>query len=97
VVGTDPSKQQPRQPIGGRSGELRGAPDLVRASRRFAAENLSNEAGRPDQFSGRALTVAAFDAVGVQPILDRGFRAGDDRSGARALERLTTNDERLDG
>ena len=48
----------------------------------FAPINLSTEDGRPERFSGGQLTVAAFDALGVQPILGRGFREGDDRPGA---------------
>ena len=48
----------------------------------FAPMNLSDDEGRPERFSGGQLTVAAFDAVGVQPILGRGFQEGDDRPGA---------------
>jgi predicted permease len=44
--------------------------------------NLSTEEGRPERYSGGQLTVAAFEALGVQPILGRGFQAGDDRPGA---------------
>jgi putative ABC transport system permease protein len=85
LVSTNGSKQQPRQPV--------GAQDLAVFQARqtsfekigafgFAAINLSNETGRPDRFSGGQLSVAAFDAVGVQPMLGRGFRDGDDRPGA---------------
>ena len=85
LVSTNGSKQQPRQPV--------GAQDLAVFQARqtsfekigafgFVAINLSNETGRPDRFSGGQLSVAAFDAVGVQPILGRGFREGDDRTGA---------------
>jgi predicted permease len=48
----------------------------------FAPMNLSTEDGRPERYSGGQLTVAAFEALGVQPILGRGFQAGDDRPGA---------------
>jgi putative ABC transport system permease protein len=48
----------------------------------FAPMNLSTEEGRPERYSGGQLTVAAFEALGVQPILGRGFQAGDDRPGA---------------
>ena len=51
----------------------------------FAPMNLSNEEGRPERFSGGQLTVAAFEALGVQPILGRGFRDGDDRPGAEPV------------
>ena len=85
VVATTPSKQQPRQPV--------GAQDLAVFQARqtsfekigpfsFAALNLSNETGKPDRFSGGQLSVGAFEAVGVQPMLGRGFRDGDDRTGA---------------
>lgn len=85
LVATNPSQQQPRQPV--------GAQDLsVFEERQTAFEkigafglvplNLSNEDGRPDRLSGGQLTVSAFAAVGVQPLLGRGFREGDDRPGA---------------
>lgn len=44
--------------------------------------NLSTEEGRPERFSAGQLSVSAFEAVGVQPLLGRGFRKGDDRPGA---------------
>jgi putative ABC transport system permease protein len=44
--------------------------------------NLSAEEGRPERFSGGQLTVGAFEALGVQPIMGRGFRDRDDRPGA---------------
>jgi putative ABC transport system permease protein len=48
----------------------------------FTPMNLAARDGRPERFSGGQLSVAAFEAVGVQPILGRGFRTGDDRPGA---------------
>ena len=85
LVATNSSKQQPRQPV--------SVQDLAVFQERqtsfekigafgFAPLNLANTDGRPDRISGGDLTVAAFDAVGVQPILGRGFRDGDDRPGA---------------
>jgi predicted permease len=44
--------------------------------------NLSTDDGRPERFNGGLLTVEAFEAIGVQPIMGRGFREGDDKSGA---------------
>src|SRR5262249_53716898 len=44
--------------------------------------NLSTEDGRPERFQGARLTVAAFNALGVEPELGRGFHEGDDRPGA---------------
>jgi len=85
LVGTNPSQNQPRQPI--------SVQDLVVYQERqtsfekmgaygFAAVTLANEEGRPERFRAAELTVAAFETLGVQPILGRGFRAGDDRPGA---------------
>jgi hypothetical protein len=48
----------------------------------FVALNLSAEGGRPERINGGQLTVQAFEALGVQPRLGRGFRDGDDRPGA---------------
>src|SRR4029079_14535233 len=84
LVATKPPQSQPRQPI--------AVQDLAIWQARqtsfekvgafgFAPLNLSTEAGRPERFSGGQLTVAAFEALGVQPILGRGFRDGDDRPG----------------
>ncbi len=44
--------------------------------------NLTKEEGRPERFSGGELTVGAYETLGMQPILGRGFRDGDDRPGA---------------
>jgi predicted permease len=48
----------------------------------FVPLNLSGENDRPERFSGGQLTVAAFEAIGVKPVLGRGFQEGDDRPGA---------------
>ena len=88
VVNTRPSQNQPQQPI--------SVQDLVVWTDRqtsfekfgayfFAPMNLSTEEGRPERYSGGLLTVAAFEALGVQPILGRGFREGDDRIGAEPV------------
>jgi predicted permease len=85
VVATNSSQQQPRQPV---SVQDLAAFQTAQTSFekigafQFTTLNLSNASGRPDRFSGGQLTVAAFEAVGVQPILGRGFREGDDRPGA---------------
>ena len=49
------------------------------------AFNLSMEDGRPERFAGGQLTVEAFRALGVQPVLGRGFRDGGDAPGAEAV------------
>ena len=48
----------------------------------MAAYNLSLEEGRPERFQGAQMTIGAFRALGVQPILGRGFREGDDQPGS---------------
>src|SRR3954451_5009393 len=53
--------------------------------------NLSTEEGRPERFSGGLLTVDAFEALGVEPLIGRGFRQGDDRVGAEPVVLLGYN------
>ena len=85
LVATNPSQQQPRQPVGVQDLAVfqAGQTSFEKIGAfGFAALNLANADGRPDRLSGGQFTVDAFDAVGVQPILGRGFREGDDRPGA---------------
>jgi putative ABC transport system permease protein len=85
LVATNPAQNQPRQPIGVQDLEIwksRQTSFDRMGAYLFAAVNLSSETERPERFSGGQLTVAAFEALGVQPILGRGFQAGDDRAGA---------------
>jgi predicted permease len=88
VVTTNPGQNQPLQPI--------SVQDFAIWKERqtsferigpygFAPINLSTEEGRPERFSGGLLSVAAFDAIGVQPVYGRGFREGDDRPGAEPV------------
>jgi predicted permease len=51
----------------------------------FTPLNLSDDEGRPERFRGASLTVDAFEALGVQPLLGRGFQPGDDAPGAPAI------------
>src|SRR3954468_13476772 len=85
VVATNSAQNQPQQPI--------SVQDFaVWRERQTSFEkiglygpqpmNLSTEEGRPERFSGGLLSVAAFEALGVQPRHGRGFRDGDDRPGA---------------
>lgn len=88
VVGTNAAQHQPQLPI-----PVQDLP--IWQSRQtsfeqfgaygFVAVNLSTEDGRPERYAGALLTVAAFDALGVQPLIGRGFREGDDRRGADAI------------
>ena len=85
---TAPSQNQPRQPISVQDLSIWQARQTVFekiGAYTFSAMNLSAEDGRPERFSGGQLTVPAFEALGVQPLLGRGFRDGDDRPGAEPV------------
>ncbi len=85
LVATNNAQNQPRQPISVHDlavWEARQTWFEKFGAYGFAPLNLSTEAGRPERFNAGQLTVAAFDALGVQPIVGRGFRQGDDRPGA---------------
>jgi predicted permease len=88
VVTTHPAQNQPRQPV--------SVHDLAIWQERqtsfekfgafgFAPVNLATGDGRPERVSAGRLTVTAFEALGVQPVLGRGFRDGDDRPGAEPI------------
>jgi predicted permease len=88
LVATNPAQNQPRRPI--------AVQDLVVwEARQTSFEsigafgvtplNLSTEEGRPERFTAGQLTVGAFRALGVQPIVGRGLQDGDDRPGADAV------------
>lgn len=85
VVAKNPAQNQPRLPISVRQypvwQERQTMFERIGAYG-FAPINLSTEEGRPERFSGGQLTVAAFDVLGVEPVLGRGFREGDDAKGA---------------
>jgi len=85
VVSTNPSQQQPRQPISNQDLEVWQARQTAfeqLGAYSTTAVNFATDEGRPERFSGAQLTTAAFAALAVQPILGRGFRDGDDRPGA---------------
>ena len=88
LVGTNPAQREQRTPI--RVADLPVWQARLTAVDRLGAYgslpiNLSTEEGRPERFRGGLLTVAAFDVLGVAPILGRGFREGDDRPGAEPV------------
>lgn len=85
LVATNPLQQQPRQPISSQDLAVWQARQTAFehiGAYAFAPVNLATDDGRPERFSGGQLTVDAFAALGVQAILGRGFREGDDRPGA---------------
>jgi len=88
IVGTNPAQNEPRLPL--------SAQDLLVWRERqtsferlgpfaFAPVNLSTEEGRPERWSGALLSVDAFEIIGVQPALGRGFRAADAQPGAEPV------------
>src|SRR5688500_5951871 len=88
LVATNSSQNQPRLPISVQDlavWQERQSSFEKMGALGFAAMNLSDEEGRPERIPGAQLTVAAFEALGVQPILGRGFREGDDRPGAEPV------------
>ena len=88
LLTTNPSQNQPRLPVSVQDlavFEARQTSFDRIGAYRFAPVNLSDEEGRPERFPGAQLTVAAFDALGVQPLQGRGFQAGDDRPGAEPV------------
>ena len=88
VVGTNPSQGQPRQPISVHDlgiWQERQTSFETFGAYTFAPVNLATEAERPERQSSGQLTVAAFEALGVRPLIGRGFQEGDDRPGAEAV------------
>lgn len=88
LVATNPLQQQPRQPISSQDlavwRERQTAFEHI-GPYAFAPVNLATDEGRPERFSGGQLSVEAFAALEVQPLLGRGFREGDDRPGAEPV------------
>ena len=92
VVATTPAQNQPRQPVSVHDlaviQERQTSFDHIGAYA-FAPMNFADRDGRPERVPGGQLTVAAFEALGVAPILGRGFREGDDRPGAEPVMLLS--------
>jgi putative ABC transport system permease protein len=85
VFSTNPGQGQPRLPIVVHDlAVLQSRQTSFDAIGAYGAGpyNLSVEEGRPERFQGGQLTLDAFRALGVQPILGRGFQEGDDQPGA---------------
>jgi putative ABC transport system permease protein len=88
LVATNLSQNQPRLPMSVQDiavfQERQSSFEKIGAFG-FSPVNLANEEGRPERFSGGLLTAGAFDALGVKPILGRGFREEDGRPGAEPV------------
>lgn len=88
LVARNPSQNQPRQPISVHDlavWQARQTSFEKTGAYAFSPMNLSDDEGRPERFSGGQLSVGAFEALGVQPMLGRGFRDGDGRPGAEPV------------
>ncbi len=85
VFSSNASQGQPRLPIAVHDLAIHQARQTAfEAIGAYASTpyNLSLEAGRPERFQAGQLSLEAFRALGVQPVLGRGFQAGDDQPGA---------------
>ncbi len=88
LVATNPSQGQPRVPIA-----VRDVPIWQERQTSFdvlepvgvTPLNLSTEEGRPERFTAGQLTVPVFRMLGVEPVIGRGFRDGDDRPAAEPV------------
>ena len=92
VVSTTPSQNQPRQPMSVH--DLAVIQDRQSSFEKigaygFAPMNFADQQGRPERLAGGQLTAAAFEALGVEPLVGRGFREGDDRPGAEPVMLLS--------
>ena len=88
LVATNPSQNEDEDPISVQDlsvWQARQTAFDTMGAYGFVALNMSAEDGRPERINGGQLTVAAFDSLGVQPLLGRGLRDGDDRPGAEAV------------
>jgi putative ABC transport system permease protein len=88
VVATNLAQNQPQLPISVHDltiWEARQTSFEKIGAYGFAPMNLADEGGRPERFRGGLLTVGAVEALGVQPIIGRAFREGDDRVGAEPV------------
>jgi len=85
VIGTNPAQNVQRRPLGVQDLAVwRERQTVFDAAGEWAtsATNLSVGDEQPERYSAGQLTVGAFEAVGVAPALGRGFRAGEDQTGA---------------
>ena len=83
VIGTNPSQNIQRMPLAVQDlAVLEERQTVFEAAGLYASMpvNLSVGNDRPERFSAGQFTVGAFKAVGVDPILGRGFQEGDDKA-----------------
>lgn len=88
LVSTNVSQRQPQRPMSVQDiavFEERQTSFERLGAYGFAPVNLSTEEGRPERFGGGLLSPGAFEALGVQPVLGRGFRASDALAGAEPV------------
>jgi hypothetical protein len=88
LVSTRLAQSQPRQPVSEHDLAVWEARQTVferLGAFTVAPVNLATGDGRPERFSSGQLTVSAFQTLGVQPIMGRGFRDGDDLPGAEPV------------
>ena len=85
VLGTNPSRNAQRLPLTVQDlAVFEERETVLEASGVYGvvAINLSVDDSQPERFSAGQLTVGAYEALGVEPMLGRGFRAGEDAPGA---------------
>ncbi len=85
LVATDPSQGQPRRPISVHDvavWQQRQTSFDVLGPVNVTPLNLSTEDAHPERFTAGELTVPVFQMLGVEPVIGRGFREGDDRPSA---------------
>ncbi|HSG01964.1 MAG TPA: ABC transporter permease [Vicinamibacterales bacterium] len=88
VIGTNPSQNIQRMPLAVQDlAVLEERQTVFEAAGLYASMpvNLSVGNDRPERFSAGQFTVGAFKAVGVDPILGRGFQEGDDKAAANPV------------
>lgn len=88
VVATNPSQGQPRRPV-----SVHDVPVWLERQTSFdvigpvgvTPLNLSIDEGRPERFTAGQVTVPVFQMLGVNPVIGRGFREGDDARSAEPV------------
>jgi len=85
LIGTNPSRNAQRLPLSVQDlavWQERQSVFEVSGAYSVAAVNLATEGDRPERFSAGQFTKGAFDTLGVEPLIGRTFRPGEDKPGA---------------